>query len=68
VQWRPSLALHPTLWALYARRRGRRIVRYVSDGVAEQLQGAVQNGRPLRELIVEAGERYLCAPRGHRRR
>jgi Family of unknown function (DUF6788) len=55
-------------YVLYARRRGRRVVRYVPDGLALQLQRAVQNGRTLHELIVEAGERYLRALKAQRRR
>jgi hypothetical protein len=54
-------------YVLYARRRGRRVVRYVPDAIAESLQRAVGNGRTLHELIVEAGERYLHALKGQRR-
>lgn len=57
---------HPS-YVLYARRRGRRIVRYVPDAVAEPMQRAVRNGRALHELIVEAGERYLRALKARRR-
>jgi hypothetical protein len=55
-------------YVLYARRRGRRVVRYVPDAVATELERAVRNGRTLRELIVEAGERYLRALKAPRRR
>jgi hypothetical protein len=55
-------------YVLYARRRGRRVVRYVPDAVARELERAVRNGRTLHELIVEAGERYLRALKGSRRR
>lgn len=55
-------------YVLYARRRGRRVVRYVPDAVAESLERAVRNGRTLHELIVEAGERYLRALKAQRRR
>lgn len=58
---------HPS-YVLYARRRGRRVVRYVPDAVATELQRAVQNGRTLHERIVEAGERYLRAVKAQRRR
>jgi len=52
---------------LYARRRGRRVTRYVPDAIAAQLERAVQNGRTLHDLIVEAGERYLRALKAQRR-
>jgi len=55
-------------YVLYARRRGRRVVRYVPDAVAAHLERAVRNGRTLHELIVEAGERYLRALKAQRRR
>src|SRR3989449_11215772 len=48
-------------YVLYARRRGRRVTRYVPDAIAAQLERAVQNGRTLHDLIVEAGERDLRA-------
>ena len=54
-------------YALYARRRGRRVVRYVPDVIAAELQRAVRNGRTLHELLVEAGERYLRALKAQRR-
>jgi hypothetical protein len=55
-------------YVLYARRRGRRVVRYVPDAVAAELERAVRNGRTLHELSVEAGERYLRALKAPRRR
>lgn len=55
-------------YVLYARRGGRRVVRYVPDAVAGPLQRAVRNGRTLHALIVEAGERYLRALKTPRRR
>ena len=55
-------------YVLYARRRGRRVVRYVPDAVAAELARAVRNGRTLHELIGEAGERYLRALKTPRRR
>ena len=58
---------HPS-YVLYARRRGRRIVRYVPDAIAEDLQRAIRHGRTLHELIVEAGERYLRARKARRQR
>ena len=58
---------HPS-YVLYARRRGRRVVRYVPDAVARELERAVRNGRTLHELIVEAGERYLRALKASPRR
>jgi len=54
-------------YVLYARRGGRRVVRYVPDAVAARLQEAVRNGRTLQGLIVEAGERYLRALKAQRR-
>jgi uncharacterized protein DUF6788 len=55
-------------YVLYARRRGRRVVRYVPDAVAADLERAIRHGRTLHELIVEAGERYLRALKAARRR
>lgn len=57
---------HPS-YVLYARRRGRRVVRYVPDAVAQEIDRAVRNGRTLHELIVEVGERYLRALKAPRR-
>ena len=52
---------------LYARHRGRRVTRYIPDAIAAPLERAVQNGRTLHDLIVEAGERYLRALKAQRR-
>ena len=54
-------------YVLYAQRRGRRVSRYVPDAIAGPLERAVQNGRTLHDLIVEAGERYLRALKAQRR-
>jgi hypothetical protein len=51
---------HPA-YVLYGRRRGKRFSLYVPDELAGKVQKAVENGRLLEELIMEAGERYTRA-------
>src|SRR2546422_2425465 len=53
-------------YVLYARRRGRRVTRYVPDAIAASLERAVQNGRTLHDLIVEAGGGGPRGPDAHR--
>lgn len=55
-------------YVLYGRRRDRRVARYVPDDIAAQLERAVANGRARRELVGEAGERYLRALKAQRPR
>jgi hypothetical protein len=55
-------------YVLYARRRARRVTHMSPDAIAAQLERAVENGRTLHDLIVEAGERYLRALKAQRRR
>src|SRR2546428_10592848 len=50
-------------YVLYARRRGRRVTRDVPHAIAAPLERAVQNRRPLHDLLVEAGGPAL--PRAH---
>jgi hypothetical protein len=51
---------HPA-YVLYGRRRGKRFSLYVPDELAGKVEKAVENGRLLEELIMEAGERYTRA-------
>jgi len=40
---------------------------YVPDKLAKEIQAAIDNGRNLRELVNEAGRRYLTALKMARR-
>jgi hypothetical protein len=48
---------HPS-YVLYGRRNGHRFAGYVPKDLAEEVGGAVGNGRALQDLLVEAGPRY----------
>jgi hypothetical protein len=48
-------------YILYGRSEGRRSSVYVPDALAQQVQTAIDNGRELRRLMSEAGERYVNA-------
>ncbi len=54
-------------YILYGRSGGRRLSVYVPDDLAEQVQAAVDNGRGLRQLMNEAGVRYVKALKMARR-
>lgn len=51
---------HPS-YVLYGRRNGRRLALYVPDRLVPEVKKAVENGRVLRELLYEAGQRYARA-------
>jgi hypothetical protein len=48
-------------YALYGRRGKRRFAIYVPERLVPEVHAAIQNGRLLRELINEAGVRYVNA-------
>lgn len=53
-------------YVLYGRRGGKRFSIYVPDGLAPEIQKAVENGRRLKALINEAGVRYTHAVKAER--
>ena len=55
-------------YILYSRSEGRRSSVYVPDVLAEQVQVAIDNGRELRQVINEAGVRYVNALKTARRK
>ena len=54
-------------YALYGRKGKRRFSIYVPDELAPELERAIQNGRQLQELMMEAGRRYILALKDERR-
>ncbi len=54
-------------YVLYGRSRGRRFAVYIPDALAAEMREAVENGRALQELLVEAGRRYAEARKRERR-
>ncbi|MCX6543476.1 MAG: hypothetical protein NTV05_03570 [Acidobacteria bacterium] len=54
-------------YVLYGRHRGRRFAVYVPDDVAADVRRALENGRTLQALLVEAGRRYAEACKRDRR-
>ena len=58
----PSEEGHPA-YALYTRSRGKQTSLNVPDELVEKVEEAVQNGNKVRELLVEAGRRYVNALR-----
>ena len=52
---------------LYGRRGKRRFSLYVPDELADKVQQAINKGRQLEELIMEAGQRYTRALKNERR-
>ena len=46
---------------LYGRHNGRRFVVYVPEDLAGEVRRAVENGRVLQDLLVQAGPRYVKA-------
>jgi hypothetical protein len=48
-------------WVLYGRHNGKRFAVYVPEDLAPQVQRAVENGRALEDLLVQAGPRYVKA-------
>lgn len=50
-----------TNYALYGRRGSQRFSMYVPERLVPEVRKAIRNGRRLRELINEAGMRYVAA-------
>jgi hypothetical protein len=48
-------------WVLYGRHNGKRFAVYVPEDLAPEVQRAVENGRALQDLLMEAGPRYVKA-------
>jgi len=48
-------------YVLYGRHNGRRFAVYVPEDLVEEVRRAVDNGRALQELLVQAGPRYVKA-------
>jgi hypothetical protein len=46
---------------LYGRHNGRRFAVYVPEDLVPQVRRAVENGRALQDLMVQAGPRYIRA-------
>ena len=46
---------------LYGRHNGRRFAVYVPEDLVPQVRRAVENGRALQDLLVQAGPRYVKA-------
>jgi hypothetical protein len=46
---------------LYGRHNGRRFAVYVPEDLAGEVRRAVENGRALQDLLVQAGPRYVKA-------
>ena len=51
---------HPS-HVLYGRHNGRRFAVYVAEDLVPQVRRAVENGRALQDLLVQAGPRYVKA-------
>ena len=52
--------LHPS-HVLYGQHNGRRFAVYVPEDLVPQVRRAVENGRAVQELLVQAGPRYVKA-------
>jgi hypothetical protein len=48
-------------YVLYGRHNGRRFAVYVPDDLIDEVRRAVDNGRALQDLLMEAGPRYVKA-------
>jgi hypothetical protein len=48
-------------YVLYGRHKGRRFAVYVPDELIDEVRGAVDNGRALQDLLMQAGPRYVEA-------
>ncbi len=51
---------HPS-HVLYGRHNGRRFAVYVPEDLVSEVRRAVDNGRALQDLLVQAGPRYVQA-------
>jgi hypothetical protein len=48
-------------WVLYGQHNGRRFAVYVPEDLVPDVQRALENGRALQALLMEAGPRYVKA-------
>jgi hypothetical protein len=48
-------------YVLYGRHQGRRFAIYVPDDLIDDVRRAVDNGRALQDLLMQAGPRYVEA-------
>jgi hypothetical protein len=48
-------------YVLYGRHQGRRFAIYVPEELIDEVRRAVDNGRALQELLMQAGPRYVKA-------
>jgi hypothetical protein len=48
-------------YVLYGRHKGRRFAIYVPEELVEEVRRAVDNGRALQDLLMQAGPRYVKA-------
>jgi hypothetical protein len=48
-------------WVLYGRHNGRRFAVYVPEDLVPAVRQAVDNGRALQDLLIQAGPRYVKA-------
>ena len=48
-------------WVLYGRHNGRRFAVYVPEDLVPEVRQAVDNGRALQDLLIQAGPRYVKA-------
>lgn len=55
-------------YALYGKKAGKRFSLYVPDDLAKEATKALNNGEQLRQLIIEAGYRYIAALKRRRSR
>jgi hypothetical protein len=51
---------HPS-HVLYGRHNGRRFAVYVPENLVPEVRRAIENGRALQDLLVQAGPRYVKA-------
>jgi hypothetical protein len=54
-------------YVLYVKQGNRRLSLYVPNELADRIQQAIDNGRQLQDLIIEAGQRYTRALKIRRR-
>ena len=48
-------------WVLYGRHNGRRFAVYVPQDLVPEVRRAVDNGRAMQDLLIQAGPRYVKA-------
>jgi hypothetical protein len=54
-------------YVLYGRHKGRRFAVYVPEDLIDDVRRALDNGRALQDLLMEAGPRYVKALKGARK-